>query len=231
MAENEVTIYDKKEAELLDQEISEVEKKALSLEIKDDAGYAEAGEFTKMVKATQKKVKDYWEPMRVSTYSAYKAVMDHKKEMTDPLDNAEKIAKKKISDYLSEKERQRKAKEEELRRIAQNDIERKLKEAEAAERQGNVEIKEAVMEDVDRLMQAAETIHVPQSETKVSGITKTKTWRITSIDPKRVPAYFGGIELRPVDERAVLSLIKGAKGDVRIPGVRFEETYTISARS
>ena len=111
------------------------------------------------------------------------------------------------------------------------EIEKKLKEAKAAEAQGNEEIREAVMEDVDRLKQTAETIRVPQNEARVSGISKTKTWRITSIDPKRVPAYFGGIELRPVDERAVLSLIKGAKGDLKIPGVTFEETYSISARS
>lgn len=51
----------------------------------------------------QKKVKKYWEPLRVSAKSTYDDVLARKKEMLDPLEAAEKILKGKMGDYSMEK--------------------------------------------------------------------------------------------------------------------------------
>ena len=77
----------------LNKEASLIEQKASSVAVTNDAEYAAAGELTKAVKQMQKKVKEYWEPLRVNAKAAYDEVLSHKKEMLDPLEAAEKILK------------------------------------------------------------------------------------------------------------------------------------------
>lgn len=48
----------------LNKEASLIEQKASSVAVTNDAEYAAAGELTKAVKQMQKKVKEYWEPLR-----------------------------------------------------------------------------------------------------------------------------------------------------------------------
>lgn len=52
----------------------------------------------------------------------------------------------------------------------------------------------------------------------------------TKIDSEKVPISFAGMELRPVDEKLVLQLIKTSKGTISIPGVTYEEDVVISVR-
>ena len=65
---------------------------------------------------------------------------------------------------------------------------------------------------------------------KANGVSQSKTWKITSIDSSLVPVTFSGVEIRPVDEKAVMRLIKESKGTISIPGVQYEETVSISIR-
>ena len=64
----------------LTREASLIEQQASSVVVTNDAEYAVAGDLTKAVKQMQKKVKDYWEPMRVNAKAAYDEVLAHKKE-------------------------------------------------------------------------------------------------------------------------------------------------------
>lgn len=221
------TVEEKK----LEKEVSVVEKQASEVEIKTEADYQYAGELTKQVKAAQKKVEEYWEPMRASTYAAYKSVTDHKKDMLDPLKNAESILKKKISGYLMEVERKRKAEEEALRRQAEEEMQKKLAEAAEAEKNGDMASVEYAMAEAEVMEQVAVSAVVPSQETKVEGISKKKDWKITKIDEDKVPIDIAGIVIRPVDEKAIMNLIKSTKGKVKIPGVTFEETVNISVRA
>ena len=51
---------------------------------------------------------------------------------------------------------------------------------------------------------------------------------LVGIDSAKVPIYFSGAEIRPVDEKAIMKLIKESKGTIQIPGVKYEETASIS---
>lgn len=55
----------------LTREASLIEQKAQSVVVASDADYSAAGDLTKAVKQMQKKVEEYWEPMRVSAKKAY----------------------------------------------------------------------------------------------------------------------------------------------------------------
>ena len=215
----------------LNSEASLIEQQASSVTITNDEDYSIAGGLTKSVKKMQKKVKDYWEPMRVNAKAAYDEILSHKKEMLDPLESAEKILKRKMADYSMEKERERKAREEAMKRLAEEEMKRKLEEAALAEQEGDELGVEAAMAEAEVMESVSLSASVSPNAPKADGVSQSRTWRITEIDGDVVPVVFGGVEIRPVDEKAVLRLIRDTKGTVKIPGVRYEETVSISVRT
>ena len=223
----------RKEEKELAREVSRYERQASEMMVTDDVTYKEAGEALRHLKTLQKKVTEYWEPMRKSTYAAYKAVTDHKKEMITPLEKAEKIIKKKIGTYLKSLEEERLRKEAEFRRLAQEEAERKLAEAVEAERAGDIVGAEAAIAEAE--VMDSMTIHLPTAEKpKVEGVSTKKSWTlegITVTDPEKVPTEIMGAVIRPVDLKAVLALIKATNGTIQIPGITYEATITTSVRA
>lgn len=66
---------------------------------------------------------------------------------------------------------------------------------------------------------------------KAAGVSQSKTWEIVSIDSSKVPVSFEGVEIRPVDVKAVMRLIKESKGTIQIPGVQYRDSVSISVRA
>ncbi len=217
-----------KEEIRLDREVSLIEKKASAVVVASDADFIFAAELTKQVKQMQAQVTEYWEPMRKSTYDAYTSVNKHKKQMLAPLASAEKILKKKMGDYTVAQELQCREREAAMRREAEAEMNRKLDEAAQAEAAGDVAGYEAAMVEAEVMEGVSLSGSVQVAVSKTKGVSRTKTWKIKSIDSAKVPVSFAGMELRPVDEKLVLQLIKASKGKIAIPGVEYEEDFVIS---
>ena len=215
----------------LDQKVSLIEQQASSVVVASEEGFAYAGELTKQVKEMQKQVTEYWEPMRKSTYDAYTAVNQHKKQMLDPLASAEKILKRKMGDYTMEQERLRREREEAMRKAAEAEMARKLDEAAEAESRGDAAGAEFAMAEAEVMEGVAVGGSIQPQAPKVKGVSRTKTWKITKIDSEKVPISLNGMELRPDDEKLVHQLNKASKGKISIPGVEYKEDVIISVRS
>ena len=214
----------------LTQEVTDIEFRAESFVIQTPEDYDAAGEFGKLLKRKAAEVTGFFKPMKDSAYQAHKAVCDREKAMLTPLKNAEKIEKKTMGDYLMEQERIRREAEEAARRAAEEERERKLKEAMALEAAGDKEGAEAAVEEAV-VMDEATGYSVPASvKPKVSGVSTSKDWEITSIDTAKVPVNFNGMELRPVDQAAVMRLIRASKGSIAIPGIAYREVAKMSFR-
>ena len=220
-----------KKEEILEKEVTEVEQAAKGIVIKNQADYESASEFLKSVKQTLKKVEGYWEPLRESAYKTYNDILTKKKEMIGPLKSAEKILKSTMGTFLNEQEKKRKAQEEALRKLAQKEVDKKLDDAAKLQEQGDLVGVEYAMTEAEVYDDASVSAVVASKPKNVKGVTTKKDWKIKSIDPNKVPVDISGIVLRPVDEKAVLKLIKSSKGTVKIPGVEYEETISISASS
>lgn len=227
---NNALVLDSPEEHGLSKEVSDFELRVSAMQVTDDLGYAAAGNLLKQVKAMQKKVKEYWEPLRISSKKAYDNVLTKKKEMTDPIDRAEKILKRKMGDYTMEQERKAREEEERRRREAQVEIDLKLEEAARLEAQGDETGADFAMAEAEVYDQYASGVSVRAQQPKVSGVSTSKTWKIKSIDSSKVPISFNGVELRPVDTSAVLRLVKSSKGQISIPGVEIEEDIVMSVR-
>ena len=214
----------------LTQEVTDIEFRAESFVIQTPEDYEAAGEFGKLLKQKAAEVTGFFKPMKDSAYQAHKAVCDREKAMLTPLKNAEKIVKKTMGDYLMEQERIRREAEEAARRAAEEERERKLKEAMALEAAGDKEGAEAAVEEAV-VMDEATGYSVPAPvKPKVSGVSTSKDWEITGIDTVKVPVNFNGMELRPVDQAAVMRLIRASKGSIAIPGIAYREVAKMSFR-
>ncbi len=227
---NNALVLDSAE-EKLGKQVSTVEMQAEGIAITDAESYEAAADMLRNVKDVGKKVEEYWEPLRQTTYEAYQNVLARKKEMVEPLKSAEKILKGKIGDYQLEQERVRREQEEAMRRRAQEEADRKLAEAIEAQNNGDMVGAEFAMAEAEVMDNVALAGRVQSQVPKVKGLSTSKSWEITDIDSSKVPIELNGMMLRPVDKKLVLSLIKMSKGKIQIPGVTYEETATVSVRS
>ena len=225
-----VTQAETMDEEQLSQQVTDIEFQAESFVIQTEADYSAAGEFGKLLKQKAAEVTGFFKPMKDSAYQAHKAVCDREKAMLAPVRNAEKTIKKAMGDYLMEQERIRREAEETARRSAEKERERKLKEAIQLEAAGDKEGAEAAFEE-GMVMDEAASYSIPvASKPKVSGISMSKDWEITGIDPKKVPVEFSGMELRPIDQAVVMRLIRASKGSIAIPGISYHEVAKMSFR-
>lgn len=220
----------KNEEMILRGQIDSLVEQAHEMTVETDDDVALATDITRGIKAIAKSVKDYFEPMRLETKAAYDAVVAAKKEFTDPLDAAERELKGKITEYDAEKRRKAAEAEAALRKAAMEEAERKRQAAVEAQKNGDALGAEMAQIDAEALEATAQSVSVKTEDAKASGMSRRKTWVIRSIDENVVPVSVGGAVIRPVDEKAVLALIKASKGTITIPGVVFEETEILSIR-
>ena len=206
-----------------------LEVRADALKVTNDEEYQDAAEFLKTLKDQAGKVKDFFKPLKDAAHKAHKEVCDREKLMLDPLTKAESVIKKAVGEYLAEQERKRKAAEERARQAAKAEADRLLAEAAALENEGKTEEATAAMEEAEIIDGA--TVAVPSAPTaKVKGVSSSKDWEIVGINDAKVPVAIAGTVIRPVDNKAIMRLIRASKGTIQIPGVTYKEVMKISAR-
>lgn len=214
----------------LEHEVSDIEMRALSMVVTNDAEYEQAAVFGSALKSKAADVIAFFKPMKESAHKAHKAICDREKEMTTPLSKAEKTLKKTMGDYAMEKERKRREQEEAMRRAAEAESRRMLEEAAQLESEGKKDDADAVLEDAEMMEEASQYGSIAVATPKAKGVSSRKDWKIVGIDTKQVPLSFNGMELRPVDEAAVMRLIRASKGQIQIPGITFREDMNVSFR-
>lgn len=114
----------------LKQEVVPVVQRAGEIAVASPADYTCAAEFLKAIKATQKKVTDFFAPLKTKAHEAHKAITTAEAANMKPLTDAEATIKRKMLTYSMEHERIR---QEEERRLQAVKDEEKRKEREAAE--------------------------------------------------------------------------------------------------
>ncbi len=223
-------VLDTPETKALGSESTLIERRANGMQVRSEIDCLAAKEFLKSVKDMKKKVKDYWEPLRLSTKKSYDDVLAKKKEMTDPLDNAEKTVNRKLSDYAWELEKKRREEEAARLREIENAVDAKMEEAAAAEASGDAlgaEMAFAEAEVYDSIGTAPQA-----APAKISGMSQKLGWEIVQIIPELVPITICGVEVhisnKSVIEQLVRQAIEKSGGRVQIPGVTYKETMKVS---
>ena len=213
------------------QQANEIVKVAESFVVTTDADYQGAGEYLRAIKQQQKRVSDFFEPFRSTAYAHYKTINDRKKESLAPLDAAEKIIRSKMGEYAKKKEDEQRVYEERRRAVAAKRLEQAMKDAEEAEAAGDAVGAEFARTEIEVMKDIVNGAPVKVKVEEAEGVSRARRWEICKINEAEVPVVFDGVVIRPVDTSAIMQIIKSKKGDVVIPGVKFEETVSHRIRT
>lgn len=184
-------------------------KRVTGLSITNDIEYERGGDILKDIKARIKAVKDYWKAPKAAAQAAHKTLVDREKQMLKPLEDAEATVKMTMLAYTTEQQRKR---QEEHARLAAL--------AAQAEQQGDAD-GAAFMREMSAAVEPVQP---------TGGVSVRTTWKARVTDPKKVPAYFNGYELREINMTALNGLARQYEGGLDIPGVEFYRDSTMSVR-
>lgn len=221
------------EVEKLSVEANSLLTQSKQYAIKNTTDYEAVGQELMKIKGVRKQIDGLFDPIINKAHETHKEALASKKQLTEPLDNAERGFKQAMIAYNNEQERIARAEQERLRKIAEEAArkEREKLEAQAmkAMEQGKDEKAEELLEKVEQVI--AFTPIVEAETVKVSGVSSRKIWKARITNPQLVPAYVGGVELREISMGKLEKYINMTGGTVKIPGVEAFEDTIISARA
>lgn len=209
--------------EVIKAEINPVLMNAAAMTVTTPAEYTVASDFLKTVKAAQKKVTDFFAPMKQKAHEAHKAITSQETATLKPLLDAEAALKRNMLTFYQAQERirleaQRKAQEEADRQAA---AERARLEREAA-RLKTPELK------AERLEMAAAVVSpvvtVASAAPVIAGQSIRKTYKANVIDVDAVPR-----EWMVVNLDALNAFARSTKGAVKVAGVEFVEVESLAS--
>lgn len=180
----------------LKQEVMTIDEAVKAIVVNDAETYQSAGGMIINLDNLIKKIKTYWKEPKEKAFQAHKAITAKEAEMLKPIEERRRFLNGKISAYLTEQERIRKAEQarldEERRKAEQKEREKLQARAEKAEEKGNDAKAEA-------LRQKAEDVFIPPAIV-VPAVEKT-----TKMDTGTISAV-KDIEIEIVSE---LEIIRG----------------------
>lgn len=215
------------------EEVSPVIQTANSLIVTNAEEYSYGAEFLKKIKEAQKRVMDYFSPMKTKAHEAHRQICDREGELLTPLKSAEDTTKRKLLSWKMEDDRKR---EEERRRLqAEADEKARIERdrlAKQAEKLKTPELKEQRLEQAQNIV--APIIEVQTAVPKVEGLSFRKTWKAELTDKiafiKAAATDPNLMALLAVDMSALNRIASATKGGVTYPGVRFYEESSPSSR-
>ena len=229
MEENTIAVVDTSVESKLQNNGLMIVDRAKSLTIATSADYELAGQMLVEIKASTKAVKDYWKEPKSSAAAQHKLLCDKEKQMLDPLVKAEAIIKSAMVSFQAAVEKARREAEEAARKRQAEEAERLLAQAIKAEGEGNESEAAASMAMAQMVDDMRPVVSVEKPT--AAGTSIRKTWKARITDPKAVPSYVNGIEVREINMSALNSLAKMTNGTIEIPGVEFYQESTLSVRS
>ena len=219
--------------ELVEQ-CSALVNRACALQIVDATSHAAAQELWAACKDMDRKIVDFFAPMKEAAHKAHAAVCAREKQSRAvPLRGME-LAQLKIRPYEAEQRRledeaRRKAEAEALRQLE----EQRLAEAIAAEEAGDTATAEAILDEP--APPVVPVVEVPTQRATVAGIGSRGVWRARVTDlaalVKHVAEHPELINTIEANMPALNALARAQREAMRLPGVVAYEERSMTRRS
>lgn len=222
-------LVDRPDTTDLSTEASVLVIEARSLEIVDDASYSRAVEFMNGCADLRKKITaKFTEPKR-KAHEAHKSLCTWEAEELQPVDLAEREAKKKIATYRDEQERKRQEEERRLRDEARKrEEERLLAEAFDAESDGD----HAAAAEIISAPIATPPVHVAPATPKAA-VSFREEWKFELVSilevAKHVAAHPEDANLLQLNTVAVGQMVRARKSLFKVSGIRAYSSSTVAA--
>lgn len=171
-----------------------------------------------------KRINEIHDPICKAAHTAHKVATGARKKLIDPINEASKIIDTKLGNFKMKYEREKAAEQKRLDDIARNEQEEAaLAQASEMEKDGMPkELVAAVLET------ASDPVQSLKSETPdlASSNSRTADWDIEILDKKLIPIYY-----LTVNEGAIKTAVRSAKGNIKIPGVKIIDTFKTRRKS
>lgn len=125
---------DETNIEVIKAEVMPVALDAAAMVVTNAEQYAVASEFLKTIKGAQKKVVDFFAPMKQKAHEAHKAITQQESATLKPLQDAETSLKRNLLTFYNEQERIRQEEQRKLQAAADEAARKEREKAESAAR-------------------------------------------------------------------------------------------------
>ena len=204
-----------------------LDKRSLAMLVKANAfqcinpeAYKDGDMAVSECKALINRIHAIHDPVCKATNLAHKASTKARSTLIDPIEQASKIIDTKLGNYKMAHDR----KIAEEARVLQEKAQKEQREAAVVQAE-QMEKEGAISEVIDLVLESADDpVEAPKPETPQlhSKNSRTLDWKIEIVDKSLVPEHYKTIL---VDEVSILKKVRTEKGDIKIPGVRIEETF------
>jgi hypothetical protein len=216
---------------------AELERRAYALQataeeirIIDQPTLTGATEFLLVIKGLQKEIDKTFDPIIDAAHKAHREALTQKKRHEEPLVQAERAMKAKISSYIAEENRKR----EEAALIARQAVldrrkneEAALAAASSAEAKGDGETASFILERAAASeLKIVGSVQAAPPKPITNGLSMREIWRFEVTDPASVPREFLQVDMVKVGK-----VVQELKANTRIPGVRVFSENVLAARA
>lgn len=214
--------------ELVRAKVAEMVERAKALEIKTDEDYRAADEWQKAAKKTLKVIDEAFDAERTARKLDYDRVLEAIRAMKSPIDLTLPTVVKKMTDYVTEKEKARRKAEEDAREAERKRVEDdRLVEAQNLSSMGRQDDAEKVLEKRVSVSSAAVRVAMASAPAKL-GKTMEK-WVVTVTDLPEFLRFAAGAHVSiqdcvTVNVAALAALARQNKG-LTAPGLEVKQTF------
>lgn len=207
--------------QVLEQKSGKITVQADSFVITTQESYDRTADFLLAVKGLKKEIDLAFDESIKKAHDTHKSLVAKKKEFYSPLENAERIVKRKIRYYEDDMEQKRldleaKAREEARKKEAK-EKERLEAKAEKAVFAGDAEKAEELIDKAEDVEVLPETVAPTIERKKSLGIRRDWSWRVVDMD--KVPKIYWMLNRPKIGQ-----IVRTMKGDTRISGIEvFQE--------
>ena len=193
-----------------------------------------ASDFLGSIKRLRKKIDEAYDGIVASIYKSHRLAVATKKQYSDPVDEAERIVKRKLADYQEQREmearREQMAAEAAARKAAED---AQLAQAATLEAAGHKDAAEAVLNAPPA---PAAVVHIDRGLSKIDGMSSRKLYscRVVNLQELAVfavanPAILASCLLP--NEKALDAMARAQKDSFRIPGCEVVVETSIAMRT
>lgn len=210
-----------------------------ALVIASDTQYAAAADHLKTIKAFQRRVTDWFAPLKRKAQDAHRALCEEERKILTPAADDERRIKAAIGAYTEQQERARREEETRLREEArQREETARLAEAAALEREAQATGDATLQAAAEALIEAPIAVAPVQAVTppapKVEGVSYREVYRAEVTDlmtlVKAVAAGQQPLTLLEANQSALDGLARALRTAYAVPGTRLIAERTVVAR-
>lgn len=198
--------------QIIERRASDIARRAAEHRVTDQESYDTATNALKGLKAMIAEIKDTFGPIIKKAHDAHKEALAQQAKYLRPLEDADKILRRKSADWFAEQDRLRRAAEEAARKEAQRKAEEEaLARASFLDEAGLKDEAERVLGQPVVPKAAPVTVTAPDR----NGVVMRDVWCFEITDVTKLPREY----MQP-DEAAIRKQVQAMKGQANIPGVR-----------